>query len=130
MHRASIAKLRLRPQANAVFDSGVVFAELLARTTRALGSNVTADLLGVDAAQVSRWKYGKERITQTSYERLLDLDYVLNRVLQVFEADDAGEWLSSPSPWLHGGRPLDVLIQEGPAPVIDALSAVEEGAFL
>jgi uncharacterized protein (DUF2384 family) len=120
--------VRVKPAATKAFDPVVLTRFALERLVAALGSNVTAGLLDVDRSRVSRWKAG-ERITPPTSDRILDLDFLLTRLLQTFHSDDAGEWLSSPSPFLHGSRPIDVLAEYGLSPVLNALAAVEQGAF-
>lgn len=98
------------------------------RVVAALGSNTVADLLGVSRSQPSRWRKGAEGISPVNRARLADLDYVLNRLLQVLWPQQAGAWLTAPNPHL-GGRPVDVLAARGAAPVIVAIDALAQGAY-
>ena len=127
---ATAPLVRVKPGAETLFSRDSLGDAILERVTAALGSNVTAEILGVDPAQTSRWRHHKEQISPNIYGRLLDLHDLLNRVLQIYHPDDAGEWLSTPSPWLRGSRPIDVLGHYGFAPVIEALDAIEQGAYL
>ena len=43
-----------------------------------------AGLLGVSPSQPSRWQKGQERISAENQRGLLDLDYVMARLLQLF----------------------------------------------
>jgi uncharacterized protein (DUF2384 family) len=63
-----------------------------------------------------------------SRRRLIDLDYVWGRLLQLYPQKQAEIWLHSPNSHL-GARPIDVLRVRGAGSVIDALDAEEEGAF-
>lgn len=127
---AYASPVRVKPIAETAFSRAALADDVLERVTAALGSNVAAEILGVDPAQTSRWRHHKEPIGARAYSRLLDLHDLLNRVLQIYHPDDAGEWLSTPSPWLRGSRPIDVLGHYGFAPVIEALDAIEQGAYL
>jgi len=120
--------IRVRPAAVKVFDPVVLTRAALERVLRAVGSDVVVGLLRVDRNSVPRWRAGG-RIAQPESDRILDLDSLLTRALQVFHADGAGEWLSSPSPFLHGSRPVDALFECGLGPVLTALAAVLEGVF-
>lgn len=102
--------------------------ERLDRLVEALGSNRIADLLGVSPSQPSRWRAGRERMSPASQRRLLDLDYVLARLLQLFTRQQAEIWLTSHNAHL-GARPVDVLRLQGAGPVIAAADAEAEGAY-
>jgi len=101
----------------------------LKRVIRLLGSNQTADLLGVSKSQTSRWLHG-EPIGAISARRIADFDYVLARALRVFHPDEAAAFFTFPQPFLNGARPIDVLVMRGAAPVIVALDQIDEGAFI
>lgn len=119
--------VRMKSAAAAAYPASLAHSAL-DRLVAALGNNVTALLLDLDPGQVSRWRRG-DRIATAAAGRLMALDYLLSRLLQTFYPEDAAEWLSSPSPFLYGGRPVDVLSQYGLAPVLNALAAVEQGAY-
>ncbi|HVF76234.1 MAG TPA: antitoxin Xre/MbcA/ParS toxin-binding domain-containing protein [Acidimicrobiales bacterium] len=116
--------LKIDDDATALFD---VPGEV-ERVVAALGSNTVAELLGVSRSQPSRWRTGAEGISPANRARLADLDYVLNRLLQVLWPQQAGAWLTAPNPHL-GGRPVDVLAVRGAAPVVAAIDALTQGAY-
>lgn len=116
--------VKVNEDATALFDVPVEVERVVA----ALGSNTVADLLGVSRSQPSRWRKGAEGISPANRARLADLDYVLNRLLQVLWPQQAGAWLTAPNPHL-GGRPVDVLAVRGAAPVIVAIDALGQGAY-
>jgi hypothetical protein len=64
-----------------------------------------------------------------SLRRLTDLDYVWQRLSQLYVADVARIWLGSHNHYL-GARPADVLKLRGAADVIRAIDAAEEGIVL
>lgn len=72
---------------------------------------------------------GKERPGPDAARRLIDLDHVLARALLIWDEGVARDWLESPNGYLGGARPVDVLITRGPSEVLDALDAVQAGAF-
>ena len=94
----------------------------------ALGNNTVAELLGVSRSQPSRWRSGKEGMSAESRAAVTDLDYVLDRLLQLVHPKVAGIWLSSENAFL-GGRPVDVLRRRGPRAVIDAIEALAQDAY-
>lgn len=118
--------LRIKPEAVAGFDT--VRAEL-GRIVRAIGNNVTARILGVDKALVSRWMSGGEPISSEKRRAIGDLDFVLKRGLAAFTPKQLSLWLNGSEPLLGGARPIDVLSTSGVGAVIDAIDAIEQGAF-
>lgn len=72
---------------------------------------------------------GKERISPAIAERIVDLEYVLDRALRIFYPDEVGPWLSHPEPLLGDAIPLNVLALRGPAQIIAALTRIDAGAF-
>lgn len=97
--------------------------EVLGGPTRA------ARILGVARSQPGRWVSGREAPSAGSARRLLDLDYVVSRLEQLYEPATAQTWLTSPNSYLNGSRPLDVLETEGPASVIEAIDASMTGSY-
>ena len=93
------------------------------------GPTATARLIGVAKSQPSRWVTGQEAPSPRSRKRILDLDYVLSRLEDLYEPEVAARWLDSPNSFLDGARPVDVLLREGPAPVIEAVDATIAGSY-
>ena len=119
------AHVVLKPAAAGLAD----VAPLLARVVDALGSNAAARLMGADRAQVSRWSSGTEAIGHEMGRRIVDLHDILTRIMRVYPREAAAMWLTGSEPLLGGARPIDVLVTEGAAPVIQAIDGIAEGAF-
>lgn len=102
--------------------------ERLDRLVEGFGNNRVAALLEVSQSQPSRWRRGVEKLSPDSKRRVLDIDYVISRLLQVYPREQAEIWLTSSNAHL-GGRPIDVLHLKGVTPVIEAIDAEAEGAF-
>lgn len=123
-----------RPEAGAISfrettESLEDVAPLLSRIIAALGTNAAARLLGADRAQVSRWNSGAEPISSEMGRRMVDLHFVLTRILRVLSREAAAMWLGCAEPLLGGARPIDVLAAEGASRVIRAIDGIEQGAF-
>ena len=108
--------------------SGPQWEERLARLVGDFGNNRIASLLDVSPSQPSRWRRGQERMSADSQRRLLDLDYVMARLLQLYPREQAEIWLGSHNAHL-GARPVDVLRLQGAGPVVAAVDAEAEGAY-
>jgi uncharacterized protein (DUF2384 family) len=91
-----------------------------------LGNQGAADLLEVNKSQPSRWRSGEESPSPTVARRLIDLDYVLGRLLLVWDKSVAADWLTTPNGFLDGATPIEVIEARGTTDVIDAIEA--EGA--
>lgn len=94
-----------------------------------LGNNQVAELLQVNRSQPSRWRTGREGLAPPNQRKVLDLDYVIARLHQLWTPDVAAIWLRSPNAHLNAAVPLEVLRQRGVTDVIEALDATAEGAY-
>lgn len=117
--------VEVKPEAPQAFSVN----EKLVRLTKSLGQNATAELLAFDPAQLRRCLKGEERISPAIAERIVDLEYILDRALRIFYPDEVGPWLTQPEPLLGGAVPLNALVLRGTAPVIAALTRIAAGAF-
>lgn len=82
-----------------------------------------ATLIGVSPSQTSRWASGEERPGPGAAPMLIDLEHVYARARLVWGGESARIWLESGNVFLGGARPVDVLLTEGPAQVLQALDA-------
>lgn len=97
--------------------------------TAVLGNNKVAELLGVSRSQPSRWRTGAEGLAARNQRAVVDLDYVIVRLHQLWDPEVAAIWIESPNPHLGGATPLDVLKQRGTQDVIGAIDAEAQGAY-
>ena len=102
---------------------------LFDRLVGAFGPRAVARLLDVKPGTVSNWVSGHRRISPEMTRRVIDLHDVFNRALQVFSAPTAARWLIGNEPFLDNRRPIDVLALRGAAPLIEALDAIDAGAY-
>ena len=100
----------------------------MARVVDVLGGSLTAEILGVSASQPSRWKSGRERVSEENLAKVIDLDYVLSRLLLLWEPAVIPHWLTGQNPHLVG-RPLDVLRLRGARALLPAIDAEDAGAY-
>jgi hypothetical protein len=94
-----------------------------------LGNQTVASALRVNKSQPSRWKSGAEAPSDRAAAGLVDLDYVLARLLLVWDESVARDWLSTPNGFLDGASPLEVIEREGPLPVVEAIDAEASEAY-
>jgi hypothetical protein len=82
-----------------------------------------AKWIGVSPSQTSRWASGEERPGPAAAPALIDLEHVYSRARLVWGGDSARIWMESANAFLGGARPLDVLLTDGAARILQALDA-------
>ena len=102
--------------------------ERLDRLIRVLGATQTADLVGVSKSQPARWRDGAERVSIQNLHTIMDLDYVISRLLLNWDAGVIPHWLNGHNPHV-GGRPIEVLKRRGAMALLPALDADDHGAY-
>lgn len=128
-HRKPVARKRTGRARRRVPSLGAEVRRRLEWLISVLGSNQVADLLSVNRSQPSRWRTGAEGLAARNQRAVLDLDYVVVRLHQLWVPEVAAIWLQSPNAHLGGAVPLDVLRQRGAGPVVQAIDAEAEGAY-
>lgn len=66
----------------------------------------------------------------TQKEFYADFAYVWNRLLELYTAPDAHQWLYSVHPQLNGDRPIDLMHVGRTAEVTKILDRMDDGAYL
>jgi uncharacterized protein (DUF2384 family) len=79
-----------------------------------------ADLIGVDRAQVTRWRQG-EAPSIANAVRVDTLELVLSELSRVYAKDAATRWLHGLNPHLGDRRPIDVMRHGRPEELLGAL---------
>jgi uncharacterized protein (DUF2384 family) len=123
----TLAVLAIDPPKNPSALADVI--PLLERLKAAFGTRSVAKLLDVAPGTVSNWVAHRHPISGEYAKRVIDLHDVLVRALQVYQPKIAMDWLVGSEPFLNGARPVDVLVRRGAAPLIEALAAIEAGAY-
>lgn len=96
----------------------------------AMRSADVANILNVRPETVSRWSTGKTLPHAATEKQLLELEYILDRLADIYEPRDARMWLLSRQRVLEGKVPAE-MIQQGQ--VDDVLAVVDrllDGAYL
>ncbi len=94
-----------------------------------LGSQArVARVLGVSPSRVSRW-LRTEDPDAANRRKLEGLEFVLGRLLDVYERETAIKWLQGFNAHLRDRRPIDLLAAGRITEVLAALEAEETGAY-
>lgn len=95
----------------------------------ALGSDrAVAEILGVSASQVSRWRRGQAPDPENA-DRLAGLALVSEMLLRWIEPQAIEGWLQGPDEHLSGRSPAYLIRQGRVADVIGAIEADKAGVF-
>ncbi len=84
---------------------------------------------GVQLRQVQHWLAGSSRPKGDTLDRLVDLNYVIERLADVYTPDGIEIWLRGRNRALGGSRPLDLLENHDFEPVINLVDQLTEGTL-
>lgn len=88
-----------------------------------------ADALGVDRAQVKRWREGRTAPGADAADRLVGLDAVIELLHGYLEPASILKWLKGTNAHLSDRRPLDLLREGRLSEVIAAVEALKSGSY-
>ncbi len=83
-----------------------------------------ARLVGVSVRTVARWEGGQSQPSQLAERQLRGLDELQRLLIRLMRPDSVGEWLARPNDRFGGRRPNQVLLSEGPDPIVRLLQSV------
>ena len=89
-----------------------------------------AEMIGASPQTLSRWGKGKNDPQREHLDRLLEFDYLTERLAEFFEPEDARLWLFAPHPQLHGERPADLVAKGRQKEVLAVIARLQDSAFV
>ncbi|MBM3563435.1 MAG: DUF2384 domain-containing protein [Alphaproteobacteria bacterium] len=111
MNRHYVRKCRRRV-AEAGMSSAVARKLDSLRSKGAMRNIEVANLLGTRPETVSRWNQGRAYPHPNTEKTLLELEYIVDQLSELYEPDEARQWIFSPQKLLSGASPA-ALIREG-----------------
>lgn len=87
-----------------------------------------ADLLGVNPAQITRWRAGKG-IDDLNAARVDLLELVMSNLLRLYGPELAAAWLVGLNPHLGDRRPIDLVRAGRAVELLDAIGVERAGSF-
>ena len=99
------------------------------KTRTGISSSSIAEMLGATPQTLSRWTTGKNEPQREHLDRLLEFDYLTERLAEFFEPGEARLWLFAPHPQLNGERPADLLAKGRQQEVLAVIARLQDSAF-
>lgn len=97
--------------------------------TAALTMAEIAQLTGVEERQVYNWASGAARPKGQKRDRLLEIHYIVQELLDVYTPEGADIWLHGRNRSLGSQRPIDVLLEGDYQGVLAAVERMKTGAM-
>ena len=89
-----------------------------------------ANLLGTRPETVSRWNQGKAFPRPVAEKRLLELEYIVDQLSEIYEPQEARLWLFSRQKLLDGGTPAELIQTSRTGEVIRMINQLRDGVCL
>jgi len=87
-----------------------------------------ARLLGVSPSRISRWLKSEDP-DPANRLKVEGVEFLMSRLLALYERETAIKWLEGFNPHLGDRRPIDLLAAGRTAEVLGALQSAETGSF-
>lgn len=108
MSPTRIAAAAAQPAAGESADSPV-YRHVVADARRALTLAEIGEIVGAGERSVQKWAAGAARPEGAKRDRLLELQYVIEELSDVYKPEGIDIWLHAPQRALGGRRPIDTL---------------------
>lgn len=89
-----------------------------------------ANLLGTRPETVSRWNQGKAFPRPEAQKLLLELEWIVDQLSDLYEPNDARLWLFSRQKRLEGATPAELIQQGKTEQVIAVIDQLRDGSYL
>ncbi|HUB48954.1 MAG TPA: hypothetical protein VMB73_28595 [Acetobacteraceae bacterium] len=96
----------------------------------ALRSVDVANIIGTRPETVSRWNQGKAFPRPDAEKLLIDLEYIVDQLADLYEPRDARLWLFSRQKLLRGEIPADLLQKGRAGDVIAVIDQLRDGVYV
>jgi transcriptional regulator with XRE-family HTH domain len=83
-----------------------------------------ARLVGVSVRTVARWEGGQSRPSQLAERQLRGLEELQRLLVRLMRPDSVGEWMARSNDRFGGRSPNQVLLSDGPEPILRLLQEV------
>ncbi|MBU4287802.1 MAG: DUF2384 domain-containing protein [Proteobacteria bacterium] len=99
------------------------------RVSLGCSQEILADIIGVGTRTIARWEHKESCPHQLAIEKFKRVEKLIQKLLDVFEQEDAIEWLNTSNQSLEGRTPLKEIMYngEGIEKIINLLGTIEWG---
>jgi hypothetical protein len=123
--------LALEPRTRIIVATTAISRKLdLIQQKSALRSVDIANVIGARAETVSKWNQGKALPRPDTQRRLLDLEYIVDLLSDLYEPDEVKLWLISRQKLLGGRVPTDLIHDGKTEDVIAVIDQIRDGVFV
>jgi transcriptional regulator with XRE-family HTH domain len=88
-----------------------------------------ANIASVSPATVSRWTAGTALPHPKTQLIISDLRYVVDRLSELYSADETRVWLYSKHRLLDGARPIDLIHEARTDEVLGVIESLDQGSY-
>ena len=110
--------------------STVVAQKLRAISEGGVRPTDVAQLLRTRPETVSRWNSGRNQPQGESLHKLLELEYIVQRLRELYEPEEARLWIFSRHKALDDQRPADLIQQGRTDEVLRAIDQLADSIYL
>ena len=89
-----------------------------------------ANFLGIRPETVSRWRQGKAFPRADAQKLLMELEYVVDQLSDIYEPQEARLWLYARQRLLKGGVPAELIRNGRTDEVLAVIDQLREGVFV
>jgi transcriptional regulator with XRE-family HTH domain len=100
------------------------------RTRGGLQGKDIANIVDVSTATVSRWSNGNGTPNLRTQTVIADLRYVVDRLSDLYTADETRLWLHARHPLLNGERAIDLINADRTEEVLAVIERLDAGAYI
>lgn len=117
------------PRSQALAESGL-YARLVEDLRGASLTNPElAEITGVKTRQVQHWVSGAHRPQGEAKDRLLELHYIVERLMEVYTPEGVDIWIHARNKELGGVKPIDLLVNGEFERVLAAIERLASGVM-
>ena len=88
-----------------------------------------AQLLDTTPETISRWRGGKTEPHPKMRDSLLQLEWLVSELAELYRPQQAHLWLFSPHKLLNGERPVDLVRRGQTERVLQVIAQLKDGAY-
>jgi hypothetical protein len=86
--------------------------------------------LGTRPETISRWNTGRNQPQGDSLHKLLELEFIVQRLMELYTPEEARLWIFGRHKALNGERPADLILQGRSDEVLKAIDQLAEGVYV